>query len=114
MTDTKVRAEFNDITKIKEVQEKDGDWEEWPYPSRTITSRISGDLKAAILKSHSLTDAGNDVTLEEEYESGGYSEYTQEEDFTLRLYVNGSEIWSHEYASSSDSAMRAFLVEYHL
>jgi hypothetical protein len=67
----------SDITKVSELRSKDeGNWDDWPYPTITITSRITGDLRSRILARLRLPDG--EVILEESEVSGGYSEFTQE------------------------------------
>jgi hypothetical protein len=102
---------MSDITKIKEQRSKDdGDWDEWPYPTVTITSLVTGDLRTAILaKLNMPPDALGVITIEESQVSGGYSEYTQEDDCAIRVMIDGRERWKHESAFSMKSAMAAFI-----
>lgn len=101
---------MSDIKKIREerTKDEDGDWDEWPYPTITITSSISGDLRAAILRK--LNMAEGNVIIEESEVSGGYSEYTQETDYGIRVMVDGQERWkSSGIEWSAENAMAAFL-----
>ena len=97
-----------DITKIREERSKeDGDWDEWPYPTVDITSRITGELKDKILK---LTgDSEGEVTLVETEVSGGYSEYTQEDEHSIRVLIGKRQVWCAPYEMSGDRAMARFL-----
>jgi hypothetical protein len=98
-----------DITKIKEVTTKDdGDWEEWPYPTVEITSKITGELREKILNLTAHQFDG-DITLVEEKVSSGYSEYTQEDEHSIRVLIGDRQVWTEAYESSQESAMAKFL-----
>lgn len=63
----------------------------WPYPNYYTESLITGELADKIrarLEAHPEAP----VIFKETCESGGYSEYTQENDYTFELRVNGYEI----------------------
>lgn len=99
---------MSDITKISEQRTKDGgDWDEWPYPTINITSRVTGDLRAKILAR--LDRTNGDVELQELEVSGGYSEYTQENDYEIRVLVDGRERWGSKYGTSAEDSMAMFL-----
>lgn len=103
---------MSDITKISELRTKDnGEWDDWPYPTVTITSAITGELRKRILAKLEITDLpGVDVTIEESEVSVGYSEFTQETDYGIRVMVDGVEKWKREgFDFSTDSTMAAFM-----
>lgn len=54
---------------------------EWPYPTRYIKSLITGDLADAVRARLGLEEHVP-VLITETAVSGGYSEYTQETDYT--------------------------------
>lgn len=100
---------MNDITKIMESHVKgEGDFEVWPYPTVIITSRITGKLREKIL-TLTGTIAEKEVLLEETTISVGYSEYTADYEYEIRVLVDGNEVWSHDMAYSPETAMAAFL-----
>ena len=103
---------MSDIRKVRATQEKDGDWEEWPYPTETIESVISGDLRARILRILERTDDGAEVRLIETNVSGGYSEYTQESECDIEVRIGGDVAWKDEYSFSTESAMTKFLAKF--
>lgn len=99
---------MSDITKIREERSKDdGDWEEWPYPTVTITSRVTGSLRTAILAKLGVADG--DVTIEESEVSGGWSEVTQETDYQIQVLLDGVKKWERDVQWSAESAMAAFM-----
>lgn len=102
---------MSDITKISELRTKDGgDWDKWPYPTVTITSAITGELRKRILAKLEIADnPGTEVTIEESEVSGGYSEYTQENDCSIRVMVDGTEHWQRGDMYGTDGAMAAFM-----
>jgi hypothetical protein len=104
----------SDISKVREIWAKDGDWEEWPYPTVTIESVISGELRSRVLRVLELEDTGQEVVLVENKVSGGYSEYTQENDFGIEVKVAGVRQWHEDWASSQESAMAGFLAKFAL
>ena len=102
---------MSDITKIEETRYKDdGDWEEWPYPTIEITSRVTGELKDKILK---LTDREpsdtTQITIVETNISAGWSEWTQDDDYGLAVYVGTVKVREWTYQSSERDAMAKFL-----
>lgn len=60
--------------------------EEWPYPTRHIKSLITGDL-ADKIRERLGVEHHVPVIIEEEVISGGYSEYTQENDYYHTITV---------------------------
>lgn len=100
---------MKDISKISEVRSvEDGEpWDEWPYPTITITSLISGELRSRVLMKIGADDGR--ITIVETEVSGGYSEYTQETDYGIELFHNDNSVWKAEYTSGGDTAMAAFL-----
>ena len=102
---------MNDITKIKETRYKDdGDWEEWPYPTFEITSRVTGELRDKILKltNREINDT-SEVTIVESDISSGWSEWTQEDDYGLAVYVGTVKVREWTYQFSERDAMAKFL-----
>lgn len=102
---------MSDIEKIRETREKEGygDWDEWPYPTVTVESRVTGDLRARILQVLEHADDQAEVRLIETYVSGGYSEYTQEDECEIEVKIGDSSAWKDEYNYSTESAMAKFL-----
>lgn len=62
------------------------DPEEWPYPTRHIKSIITGDLADKIRARLDL-EGHAPVFITETVTSGGYSEYTQENDYDHTITV---------------------------
>jgi hypothetical protein len=97
---------------IEEWQEE-GDTDEWPYPTIHKTYLIEGDLADAVRKRSGLT---GDVTSVEEVISGGYSEWTQENDYPFELQVDGTTVFTHDayYGGSlgEDIGWRSEVPEY--
>ena len=60
--------------------------DDWPYPNRYSKSLITGDLADLIRKRLGQPDHAP-VMLTEKVESGGYSEYTQENDYHHTITV---------------------------
>lgn len=60
--------------------------DDWPYPTRYSKSLITGDLADAI-RARLGVEAHVPVIITEEVVSGGYSEYTQENDYNHTLTV---------------------------
>jgi hypothetical protein len=83
-----------------------GDPDKWPYPTITIESEISGELRDRIIARTGLTGR---VTLLESEISGGYSEYTQETDYEIEVLIDGHHVWNDDYQWSTESAFGAFM-----
>lgn len=62
--------------------------DDWPYPNRYSTSLITGELAALIRKRLGQAEDAP-VVITERIESGGYSEYTQENDYYHTITVGG-------------------------
>jgi len=100
----------SDIQKVREIREKDsGDWEDWPYPTETIESRVTGELRESILRHLNRADDGAEVLLIESKVSSGYSEYTQEDECEIEVKIAGKVAWGDDNWGSSEGAMAAFL-----
>jgi len=101
---------MSDITKIRETRTKDeGDWDEWPYPTVEIESVISGELRSRILAVLGRKDDGSEMRLVEIQVSGGWSEFTQEDECEIGIKIGAETIWKDDYNYSSESAMAAFM-----
>lgn len=102
---------MSDITRIMVTQSKDdGDWDEWPYPTIETTSRVTGELKAKILKlTGRKDDDTSEVTIVEIHVSSGWSEFTQDDDYALEVFVGGERVKEWSYETSEASAMGSFL-----
>lgn len=101
---------MSDLRKVRETRTKDdGDWDEWPYPTLTIESVISGDLRTRALSKLGRPDHDGEVLLIESHVSAGWSEYTQEDDYSIEVSINGESAWKDEYNYSTESAMAQFL-----
>lgn len=64
--------------------------EEWPDRTTDRTTLITGEL-ADMIREH--FDIVGDVTLVEEGTEGGYSEYTQEENWDISVFVGDQKVW---------------------
>ncbi len=97
------------LRKIRETHSKDdgGAWDEWPYPTITIESEVSGALRTAVLSAFGR--AGEKVILIESEVSAGWSEFTQETEYGIAVQVDGETVWQQDYATSAESAMASFL-----
>lgn len=62
------------------------DPDEWPYPTKYTRSLAHGELAERIRRALGVTD-DLPVYVEERIESGGYSEYTQEDDYYMTIKV---------------------------
>jgi hypothetical protein len=103
---------MNDIRKVMESRSKeDGDWDDWPYPTVTIESVVSGELRARILTVLGYADDGREVRLIESQVSGGYSEYTQEDECSIEVRIGAEVAWKNMFYSE-ESAMAAFLANF--
>ena len=101
-----------DITRLRETRTKDdGDWDEWPYPTVEIESVISGELRARILAKLGHTDDGCEVRLIETNVSGGWSEFTQEDECSIEVKIGSGVAWRDE-TFSTESAMERFLKQF--
>jgi hypothetical protein len=72
--------------------------DEWPYPDSYVRHRVTGAL-ARDVQAKLGTDA--DVMILERVESGGYSEYTQENYYSFTIQCGGQEILFAEDWSGS-------------
>lgn len=103
---------MNDIRKIRQTETKDdGDWEEWPYPTVEIESVISGDLRSRILTKLERADDGCEIRLIETSVSGGYSEYTQEDECSIEVKIDTETVWKAE-TFSTESATARFMEKF--
>jgi hypothetical protein len=103
---------MSDIRKVAESYHKDnGDWDEWPYPTLTIESIITGKLRTHILNIYSLEDTA-EVYLIETQVSGGYSEFTKEDECSIQVQVDGIIVWDSIYHMNKESAMAKFLTTF--
>lgn len=68
------------IHEWEDAPEGGRDPEEWPYPTRYSKSLITGDL-ADKIRDRLGAEQHVPVMITEKVESGGYSEYTQENDY---------------------------------
>lgn len=72
-------------------QDEDTNGGEWPYPTKYTTYLIEGDLADRVRARVGITHGR--VTFHETNESGGYSEWTQENYYNVRIEVDGSEVY---------------------
>ena len=101
---------MSDIRKVRETLTKDeGDWEEWPYPTVTIESVVSGELRSRIFAVLGRADDGAEVRLVETKVSAGYSEYTQEDECEIEVKIGTETAWKDDYNYSSESAIASFM-----
>ena len=101
---------MSDITRIKVTQFKeDGDWDEWPYPTIETTSRITGKLKNKILKRIGREPSDTtEIIIVESNISSGWSEFTQDNDYAIEVFVGTECIRICDYETSVESAMGQF------
>jgi len=66
------------------------EWD-WPYPTKYQVCLITGELADKVRERLDLDDSVP-VHIKEEVVSGGWSEYTQENDYYHTLEVGGQEI----------------------
>ena len=66
--------------------------DEWPYPTSHNLSEIRGELAERIRRAFGAED-GEQVTIQENIVSGGYSEYTIENDYEYTVRC-GEHVWS--------------------
>lgn len=76
------------IRQWEDEPESGRDPDEWPYPTKHVLSLAQGELAERIRRALKVT-TGAPVYVEEEVISGGYSEFTQEEDHYLTVRVDG-------------------------
>lgn len=70
---------------LEEWEDDDGaPNDEWPYATRYTKHLITGGLADAVRKRLELPDSTS-VMIEEQVVSGGWSEYTQENDYNFTL-----------------------------
>jgi len=74
------------IHEWSDAPEDGRDPEEWPYPTRYSKSLITGDL-ADKIRERLGVESHVPVMITEEVVSGGYSEYTQENDYNHTITV---------------------------
>lgn len=67
------------------------DADEWPYPNEYTESLITGEL-ADRVRARLQAPADARVIIKETCISGGYSEWTQENDYDFELRVNGDRV----------------------
>ena len=101
---------MSDITRIKEIRYKDdGDWDEWPYPTIETTSRITGELRDKILKrTGRKANDTSEITIVESNVSSGWSEFTQDNDYSIDVFIGTEGITITNYDTSEESAMSRF------
>jgi hypothetical protein len=76
------------IHEWQDAPEPGGDADEWPYPTSYTKSLITGEL-ADRIRERLGVDAPAPVFLTEKCVSGGYSEYTQENDYYHTIETGG-------------------------
>jgi len=81
--------------------------EEWPYPTITTRSIVTGDLREKILRLYNL-EVGV-VHIVETSTSEGYSDATQEERVDIEIRINGNSVKEFLDNYSSQSAISRFL-----
>lgn len=90
----------DDITTVNEYT--DGYSEEWPYPDEVKISVVTGELADRI---RARTGETGEVTIEERVISGGYSESTQENEYTFELRISGSKVWETDDCYSEENGL---------
>lgn len=69
----------------------DGDPDEWPYPTKYSRYRIEGRLAERIRE---RTGLDGEVSIVEKIESGGYSEWTQEDEYLFDVWIGTTKVWT--------------------
>ena len=101
---------MGDIRKVSETRSKDdGDWDEWPYPTVTIESEVTGELRSKVIAAAGGEPVPGRVIITETEVSGGYSEFTQETEYGIEVRIDGASVWKDEYNMDSETAMSAFM-----
>lgn len=104
---------MSDIVKIHEWTDTDGHTPnedggyDWPYPTEVIESEVVGDLREKVLTRTDRFDG--DVRIVERVVSGGYSEYTQENDYEFEVVVDGVQVWDSSGYWGPESNLADFL-----
>lgn len=70
--------------------------DDWPYPTTYKKFLIGGDLAERVCKRLGV-DAGTPVFITEQVESGGYSEWTQEDETRFSIDCGNYTMWFDEY-----------------
>lgn len=76
------------VNSWEDEDENDG---EWPYPTQYNQYRIEGDLADRVNRRMG-NDPGTEVLLTETVVSGGWSEYTQENDYSHEIEAGGETV----------------------
>lgn len=80
------------LTKILEWQdppELGRTADDWPYPTKHVRSLANGELAERIRRALRVESPYADVYVQEDTVSGGYSEYTQENEYHVTVWCNG-------------------------
>ena len=75
--------------------------DDWPYPTTHKKFLIGGDLAARVCKRLGA-DEGTPVFITEKVESGGYSEFTQEDETKFIVECGVHTMWFDEYRPRVD------------
>lgn len=79
--------------------------DDWPYPTRYTKSLAQGEMAERIRRALNVAD-DLPVYVTERVESGGYSEYTAEDDYYLTITVGAA---SHEVDAGWTGGLTALL-----
>lgn len=93
------------LTTLREWEDEDANDGGWPYPTRYTESEANGELAERIRRALGVAD-DLPVYVTEEVVSGGWSEYTQEDDYTLAIRVGTAK---HEIEDAWSGGLVALL-----
>ena len=77
------------FTLLDEWEDEDENDGEWPYPTQYKKSRVEGELAEQVRAKLGVADDA-EVIITEEIISGGWSEYTQENEYNLEVEAGGA------------------------
>lgn len=88
----------------REWADEDENNGEWPYPTQYVERAVSGSLAHAI-RARFGADSTTPVTITSEEVSGGWSEYTQENDYNMTIQCGDhrkvfSDVWANNNLQS--------------
>lgn len=90
LPDTQLLAKWDEAT---DEQQRD----EWSYPTVHSVSSVQGELAERVRTAFNISDSSMEVRIIESVESGGYSEYTQENEYNFTVHCGNHR--KHFYSS---------------
>lgn len=97
----KYDKDISEIANWEEAVEEGRDPDEWPYPDQFTRSIVDGELAQRVRRIFAAPE-NESVSIISKTISGGYSEYTQENDyeFTIECGTNSIEFYPRDYDST--------------